>query len=141
MAALLDVNTLVALAWPNHVHHAAAVDWFTSSSKLGWATCPVTESGFVRVSSNRKVVPSASSVGDAVLVLQQLRSQPGHRFWSDDVSIATCSEVDITKVVGYRQVTDAHLLAIALRNKGTLVTFDKAVRSLAPAKKVVLLTL
>jgi len=141
VTALLDVNALVALAWPNHVHHGAAVDWFIAASHEGWATCPVTESGFVRVSSNRKANPSASSVGDAVRVLQQLRAQPGHHFWPDDVSIATCTEVDVAKLAGYRQVTDAHLLAVALRNQGRLVTFDKAIRTLGSADAVVVLTL
>ena len=142
MTSLLDVNTLVALAWPNHVHHAAAVTWFRSHSKRGWATSPITESGFVRVSSNRKVIPSASTVGDAIAVLDGLRQQPGHQFWADDVSIAACTEVDVSTLAGYRQVTDAHLLALAIRNDGTLVTFDKAIRSLAPtAKRVQLLSL
>ena len=56
MVGLFDVNVLVALAWPNHVHHARALDWFREHSPLGWATCSITETGFVRVSSNRAAV-------------------------------------------------------------------------------------
>jgi len=51
--ALLDVNALVALAWNSRIHHAAVRRWFVAHHAAGWATCPVTESGFVRVSSNR----------------------------------------------------------------------------------------
>lgn len=137
MTALLDVNTLVAITWPNHVHHHSAVRWFTSHHQQGWATCPISESGFVRVSSNPKVIQTASSVGDAIQVLRQLRQQSGHSFWADDISIATCTEVDVSRLAGFRQVTDAHLLAIAIRNKGQLVTFDKALRSLAPTPEAV----
>jgi toxin-antitoxin system PIN domain toxin len=63
--ALLDVNALVALAWDSHVHHAAMRTWFAANSAGGWATCPMTESGFVRVSSNPKVLPSPIGVETA----------------------------------------------------------------------------
>lgn len=61
--ALLDVNALVALAWDSHIHHARIREWFTANATLGWATCPLTEAGFVRVSTNPKVLPSAIGTG------------------------------------------------------------------------------
>jgi uncharacterized protein len=135
---LLDVNVLVALAWPNHVHHRAAVSWFTSAHADGWATCPVTQSGFVRVSSNRRVIPDARSPREAATVLRALLGMAGHAFWADDVSIAHADEVDLGRLQGYRQVTDAHLLALAARRGGRLVTFDGALADLQIAPVVVL---
>ncbi len=132
MIGLLDVNVLVALAWPNHVHHSAAVAWFTDHGPSGWATCPITESGFVRVSSNRRAIPSARGVPEALEILRRWRNLDGHTFWSDDVSLAVCAEIDTARITGYRQLTDAHLLALAIRRGGRLVTFDAAVVELAP---------
>ncbi|HEU4706603.1 MAG TPA: TA system VapC family ribonuclease toxin [Solirubrobacterales bacterium] len=89
--ALLDVNALVALAWDSHVHHAAMRKWSAAHGSSGWATCPITESGFVRVSSNPKALPSAIGVSAARGVLTALRGLDGHRFLSDDVSIVAPS--------------------------------------------------
>ena len=139
MTALLDVNALVALAWPNHVHHASALEWFGEHASAGWATCPVTESGFVRVSSNRRALPTATTVAAADDLLAALRKLEGHRFWTDDISVATCQEVDVHGLAGYRLVTDAHLVALATRRGGRLVTFDRAVRALAAAPDTVVL--
>ena len=132
MISLLDVNVLVALAWPNHVHHPAALAWFRDQRSAGWATCPLTQSGFVRVSSNRNVIPEARTPGEALHLLRRIVALPGHRFWADDVSIASADEIDGTKLLGYRQVTDAHLLALAIRRRGRLVTFDTGLRGLVP---------
>ena len=131
-AALLDVNVLVALAWPNHVHHDAAVRWFTDpAERTGWATTPITQSGFMRVSSNRRVVHDARSPAEAALMLRKLTDLTGHEFWPDDVEIARCPEIDIDRLTGYRQITDAHLLALAVRYNGRLATFDTSITQLA----------
>jgi toxin-antitoxin system PIN domain toxin len=132
MTRLLDVNVLVALAWPNHMHHGRALQWFSSIDEEGWATCPVTESGFVRVSSNVRVIPDARTPGQAIELLRQIRDLPGHCFWSDDVSPADPDAPAFERVVGYRQVTDAHLLTLALRKGGVLATFDRGVTELLP---------
>lgn len=108
--ALLDVNALVALAWDSHIHHARIREWFTANATLGWATCPLTEAGFVRASTNPKVLPSAIGIADARRVLVALRAVGGHRFLADDVSLV---DDDVPLIVGYRQVTDAHLLTLA----------------------------
>src|SRR3954447_5766660 len=119
--ALLDVNALVALAWDSHVHHTRMRAWFASHDPAGWATCPVSESGFVRVSSNPKVLPSPIGVAAAQAVLAALRTAGVHRFLADDVSL---TDSDVPRIVGYRQVTDAHLLTLARRRGVQLVTFD-----------------
>jgi toxin-antitoxin system PIN domain toxin len=129
---LPDVNVLVALAWPNHVHHGRARAWFEDNHRKGWATCPVTESGFVRVSSNRKVVPEARRPGEAILLLREMTALPGHVFWSDDTSIARSAWIAAERLVGHGQVTDAHLAALSLRRKGRLVTFDRGIADVLP---------
>jgi len=134
--ALLDVNALVALAWDSHVHHTTMREWFAANRSKGWATCPITESGFVRVSSNPKVLPSPIGVAAAREVLTALRAVEGHRFLVDDVSI--CDD-DVAAIVGHRQVTDAHLLTLARRQGVALVTFDTALAVLAGGQGVELL--
>jgi toxin-antitoxin system PIN domain toxin len=125
--ALLDVNALVALAWDSHVHHASIRTWFAANGANGWTTCPITESGFVRVSSNPKVLPNPISVDAARAVLSALRSAEGHRFVTDDVSLV---DADVPAISGYRQVTDAHLLTLARRRGERLVTFDTGLGAL-----------
>lgn len=134
--ALLDVNVLVALMWDSHVHHVAAREWFAAHASDGWATCSVTESGFVRVSSNPKVLPAPIGLADAITVLRGLRAAPGHRFLVDDISIG---DPDVPAMHGYRQVTDGHLLALASRHHMPLVTFDTGVVTLAGPRAVTLL--
>jgi toxin-antitoxin system PIN domain toxin len=132
MAFLLDVNLLVALAWPNHAHHRPALTWFQRHQAEGWATCPVTESGFVRVSSNTASVPEAKTPREAILLLRRIVALPHHEFWEDDVSFAGSEAMDEIPLVGYRQVTDVHLLTLALRRGGRLATLDGKIRSLVP---------
>ncbi len=135
--ALLDVNALVALAWDSHVHHTTIRSWFAANSASGWFTCPITESGFVRVSSNPKVLHSPVGVEPARAVLLALRSLDGHDFLVDDVSITAA---DVPRLAGHRQVTDAHLLVLARRRGTRLVTFDAALDALAGGEDVELLT-
>ena len=130
--ALLDVNLLVALAWPNHVHHAVAHAWFQRNQSNGWATCPVSQAGFVRVSSNKKIIPEARTPREAMRLLQRITELPHHQFWSDDIDFASSSLIATEKLLGFRQVTDAHLLAIALRHEGRLATLDRGLRSIIP---------
>jgi toxin-antitoxin system PIN domain toxin len=135
--ALLDVNALVALAWDSHVHHVRVREWFAEHGAAGWATCPVSESGFVRVSSNPKVLPHPISVAAARAVLIALRNAGAHRFLPDDVSLV---DDDIPEIAGHRQVTDAHLLTLARRRGVQLVTFDAGLARLAAGRDVELLT-
>lgn len=132
MVALLDVNALVALAWPNHIHHEVAHRWFAEQSGRGWATCPVTESGFVRVSSNPATTSEARTPAEAIELLELMVAQAGHIFWHDDISLATDKSIPRELLVGFRQVTDAHLLRLAIRRGGRLATFDRGLLALIP---------
>jgi toxin-antitoxin system PIN domain toxin len=133
LIALLDVNVLIALVWPNHLHHDLVLRWFRNQQRGGWATCSVTQSGFVRVSSNHRVLPAAKSPAEALSLLQELVTLPGHHFLTDDIEVATSDLVDPHRLLGYRQVTDAHLLAVALRHGARLATLDRGIRHLVPA--------
>jgi uncharacterized protein len=129
---LLDVNLLISLAWPNHVHHASARAWFGARDSRHWATSPVTEAGFVRVSSNPSAIPTAVTPGEALTLLGRMRHVEGHVFFPDDVELVTGSEQALAeRIVGHRQVTDAHLLALARRHGARLATLDRAVTALA----------
>ncbi len=129
-AYLLDVNVLVALTWPTHVHHVDARSWFEREGNAGWATCPVTELGFVRVSSNPRAIRDAVTPPEAAAVLKRLTELPGHRFWADDIPVAATGTFDTLSLVGHRQVTDAYLVALAGRHSGKLATLDRGVPEL-----------
>ena len=130
--SLLDVNVLIALAWPNHVHHCQAMDWFKHHHSAGWATCPVTQSGFVRVSSNPQVIDQQMTPREAMVHLRKIISFRHHVFWADDTPFAAADFVDETKLLSYRQVSDAHLLGIVLRHGGRLATLDRGIAALVP---------
>ena len=132
MTYLLDVNVLLALAWPMHVHHSPAQEWFANHHRSGWATCGVTESGFIRVSSNRRAPPAARSPGEAALLLQRMCQLDGHVFLDDSVQLSHHSEVIAAHVHGSSQVTDTHLILLARESSALLVTFDRGVAQLAP---------
>ena len=134
MTALLDVNVLIALAWPNHVHHGAAKAWFIGHRKEGWATCPLTEAGFVRISCNPSVVRHTVTPSDAIALLQTLRCLEAHSFWPLNRSIIDLPEDILARIQGYRQITDALLLATAMQRDGELATFDTGIAHLVTGK-------
>jgi len=105
--------------------------WFVGIRDEGWATCPITESGFVRVSSNTHVLPDARTPSEARTLLAALRTKGTHRFWEDDVSAVDDPFGVFATALGHRQVTDAHLLSLAIRRGGALATFDRGIRDLA----------
>ena len=133
MVSLLDVNVLVALAWPNHVHHGVARSWFERHASDGWATCSMTQGGFVRVSSNPRAIPEAKTPRETLALLELLTLHHDHQFWTDDVELARPKLFNRQQLVGHRQVTDAQLLALALRHDGRLATLDSAIRRLVPS--------
>ena len=130
---LLDVNLLIALAWPNHVHHELAHRWFNEHRSEGWATCPVTQSGFVRVSSNPRAVSEARSPAEAIALLRRIVALPHHEFWTDEVAMAELDDAIVGRISSHGQVTDAHLVALTLRRGGRLATLDAGLsRLVAP---------
>jgi toxin-antitoxin system PIN domain toxin len=123
MPWLADVNFLLALFDADHAFHAKAMRWWLDNNASGWATCPLTQNGFVRILSQPKytnVVP----VDAAIDVLATASSDVHHQFWADDTSLLDASEFDHIKITGHRQITDAYLLALAVKHNGRLVTFD-----------------
>lgn len=129
---------LVSLAWPNHVHHASTSLWFRRRAGQPWATTPVTESGFVRVSANAAALPTAVTPAEAIGLLHRIRQVAGHHFLADDVPLVVGDRLATDRVATHRQVTDAHLVALARRHGGRLATLDHAVASLAGGDGVVL---
>lgn len=130
MVSLLDVNVLVALAWPNHLHHDLAHEWFSAHAHEGWATCPLTQAGFVRVSSNPAIFRDAAMPSDALKLLAAMTSHQHHQFWPCDTPFADAVSACAGTLTGHRQVTDGYLLGLALRRGGRLVTFDSGIAQL-----------
>lgn len=123
--ALLDTNVLLALAWPNHQHHAAAHRWFRAEARHGWASCAVTQLGFVRLSSNPAYTPAAVPPQEAAMLLRELISHKQHRFWpSPDASKPALYR----QALGHQQVNDAYLVEVVRAERGRLVTFDSRLR-------------
>jgi toxin-antitoxin system PIN domain toxin len=131
---LLDVNVLIALAWPSHVHHHEAQDWFGRVRKSGFRTCPLTQTGFVRISCNPKFTPDAVSPADAMALLDRITALPQHAFWPDDLVLGEALRAE-RLLIGHRQISDAYLVALASAHRGVLATFDRGVLSLSGAAK------
>ena len=124
--ALLDVNVLLALLDADHVDHARAASWLDEHIAAGWASCAITENGFVRVVSQPRY-PSPVLPAQAVGLLADARAGGAHEFWPCDVSLLDDDVVDRTRLHSPRQVTDAYLLGVAVSRDGRLVTFDRGV--------------
>jgi toxin-antitoxin system PIN domain toxin len=125
VVSLLDVNVLLALAWPNHQHHRLAEDWFLRHAKAGWATCALTELGFVRLSSNPAYSKNAVSPLNAIGLLAELRSMGKHTFWQAMPSVVNLKHLPLA---GHRQLNDALLVVLAEEQRGRVVTFDGGAR-------------
>jgi toxin-antitoxin system PIN domain toxin len=129
---LLDVNVLIALFWPDHESHERVLRWFVRNAIRGWATCPLTQAAFVRISSNPAFSAHAVSPPEALRLLRTNLKHPGHRFWRDEIGFGEAVDRFEERLVGHRQITDAYLLGLALFNKGKLVTLDESVMTLLP---------
>jgi toxin-antitoxin system PIN domain toxin len=123
--ALLDVNLLVALFDPDHVHHELAHDWFADHERGGWATCAVTENGFVRVLGNPGYGATVNRPAD--LVNRQFCQSKHHVFWADAVSLRDKKIFNPPLIRGHRQVSDVYLLGLAKKMGGCLATFDRSI--------------
>ncbi len=137
--ALLDVNVLLALMWPNHQHHGIAADWFLKNHSKGWATCAFTEAGFIRLSCNPAYTPQPSIPLEAAEVLDELRALKGHHFLAEAPSLTTAAGLKVLEQArSHQQVTDAYLVNTARHHRAVLVTFDGGVLELKPAVGTVL---
>ena len=122
--ALLDVNVLVALFDPAHIHHDTAHEWFASNRHHGWATCPLTELSLVRVLSNPSFWSGAERTADVVDRLRRFRASGDHQFWRDSLEL-TDDIFNLAYLKGHRQLTDVYLLGLAVKRNGRLATFDR----------------
>jgi len=129
---LLDVNVLLALAWSRHGAHDRVGRWFAHHSQSGWATCPFTQAGFVRILSNPAFSRDALSPQAALAVLEANLKLPGHSFWPDSIAVPEAISYVEHKLTGHRQVTDAYLLGLAIHRGGKLATMDEGVAAMAP---------
>jgi toxin-antitoxin system PIN domain toxin len=128
---LLDVNVLVALTHPDHQHFEQATQWFATPN-LQWGVCPFSEAGFMRVAVNPQI--GSLTIADATAILIDMASLPGYRFWPVEAGWASLAAPFAERIFGHKQIADALLLGLAVREGGILVTFDKAIRSLAGSK-------
>lgn len=126
MTALLDVNVLIALIDPAHKFHRTAKAWASTYAASGWASCPLTQNGCIRVVSQPSY-PQPVHLLDAIQTLQVLCQSALHQFWSDDLSLLDTQVFDHSKIHGHRQLTDLYLLALAVKHQACFVTFDDAI--------------
>jgi toxin-antitoxin system PIN domain toxin len=127
---LLDVNVLVGLALPDHELHSRAHSWFRRQSEREWATCALTQAGFLRVAS-RLLGGSRAAVREALAGLERDCRSPEHDYWSVDTDLRELSDSMRSRLIGPNQITDMQLLMLAHRYKGQLATFDAGIRELA----------
>jgi uncharacterized protein len=142
MVALLDVNVLIALCDPHHDFHQTALSWANEYASQGWASCPLTQNGCIRIvtqPSYRYTIP----MPEAIETLQSACASPHHHFWPDDVSLLDAQSFDHSRIHGPRQLTDLYLLGLAVKHKGCLVTLDGQIplSAIKGAKKQHLLVL
>ena len=125
MRALLDVNVLIALLDQDHSLHSRAREWFRGQGRHGWASCPLTQNGCVRVMSHPSY-PNPLPVASVMARLRDAVAHSRHEFWPDDISLLDERVADPTRIHGPRQITDLYLLALAVRHGGVFATFDTA---------------
>jgi toxin-antitoxin system PIN domain toxin len=124
--ALLDVNVLVALFDPDHVHHEPAHRWFGKHRTQGWATCPITENEVVRILSTPAYADPPETPANVIVRLQQFCVSGNHEFWSADFTIRDLRSVE-GHALANKQITDVYLLALARHRNGRLATFDRSI--------------
>ena len=142
MRSLLDINVLIAMFDPDHVSHEPAIAWFAKHAKAGWASCPLTQNGCIRIMSSPSYA-NPQPVQALVRRLAEACAESIHEFWSDAPSLLDSAVFDATRIHGPRQITDVYLLGLAVRNGGRFVTFDarialQAVRTATEKNLVVL---
>ncbi len=127
---LLDTNVLIALLWPSHSQHDRTMKWFSRHRAKGWATCPLTEAGFVRIVSNPAFSRDAVTPREAAGVLAANAAAKDHAFWADELPFNKSIAFAGARLVGHQQVTDAYLLGLAIHRGGVLVTLDERIAAL-----------
>lgn len=125
MTYLFDVNMVITLIDPTHIHHEPAHSWFVSEGSRSWATCPLIQNGVIRILSQPNYPNALDSPAAAAGYLGQLCRLSGHVFWPDNISLLDPQIVDSSRILASSQVTDSYLLALAIAHGGKLATFDR----------------
>ena len=133
MRALFDVNVLIALLDAEHLHHEAARVWLRRNIEHGWATCPITQNGCLRIMA-QPAYPNPLPVAQVAERLAEATETNDHEFWPDDVSLLGAGVMDWRRMIGPRQITDVYLLAMAAERQGRFVTFDARIAPSAVAR-------
>jgi uncharacterized protein len=128
---LLDVNVLIALLDPKHVHNSMVLDWFERQGRESWATCPLSQNGAIRIVSGSKYPNRPASLTVVIDALSDLCRLDGHVFWADDISLLNAENVDARTIASSGQVTDTYLLALAVGRRGRLATLDRRLSPVA----------
>lgn len=123
MRSLLDVNVLIALHDLQHIHHETAKHWFRKHAAQGWASCPLTQNGALRV-MNQPAYAQPQPLAALLAMFRRSFSDASHAFWPDDISLADAAVFDSERIHGHRQLTDVYLLGLAVAHGGRLVTLD-----------------
>ena len=131
---LLDLNVLIALADERHNHHQSAKAWYSSSGKQNFGICPLTEAGFLRVTTNPTFRPGPFSFTRAVAIMHSVRKLAGYSYWEIGSPWVALTAPFAARISGHQQVTDAYLLGLAIKEDGVLVTFDRGIRYMAGAE-------
>jgi len=134
LKSLLDLNVLIALTDPEHQHHQKARNWLASSGRERLGVCPLTEAGFLRVTTNPAFYPGPRTLEQAIAILQGLKGRDDYWYCPIDESWVTLTAPFAARIHGHQQITDAYLLGLAIKEKGTLVTFDKSILYMAGAE-------
>ncbi len=142
MRALLDINVLLALLDRDHIQHEQGRRWFQQQVHHGWASCAVTQNGFIRILSQPSY-PGPVATLQATRLLATATSTVHHEYWGSEVSILDETIFNHSRIHGPRQLTDVYLLGLAAHHCGRLVTFDRtialaSVRTASPNNLVVL---
>ena len=125
------MNVLIALLEPGHWFFEKAQEWFKSSGKEDWGYCPITEIGFVRITTNPSFYPGPRTQEQASAALIELSDHPGFRYWPLTESWNAVAAPFAVRITGHQQATDAYLLGMAIKEGGVLVTFDRGLKYLA----------
>lgn len=126
MRALLDVNVLIALHDQDHVHHAQAASWLASNASHGWASCPLTQNGCLRIMA-QPAYPGAQPLALLTAMLQRSTASDFHVLWVNDISLLDGARFNHSWLHHHKQLTDVYLLGLAVKNKGRMVTFDQRI--------------
>lgn len=136
MKYLLDVNALVALGVGEHEFHERVVIWMRALADKEtpqFATCSITELGFVRILA--QAAQYGLTVPQARALLARVKSASSANFTLIRDNHGAAQLPDWVKTPN--QITDGHLAELAKANGVLLATLDRKIRGafLIPAEK------